>query len=35
MPKDQSDDIKTFLIRLRGDDKTKTKAIAKSKFFIK
>ena len=34
-PKDLTDDIKTFLIHLRGDEKTKSKSIAKSKFYFK
>ncbi len=32
MPKDLANDIKTFLLYLRGDEKTKVKPIAKSKF---
>ena len=32
MPKDLSNNIKTFLLYLRGDDKSDIKPIAKSKF---
>ena len=32
MPKDYTNDMKTFLTHLRGDEKAKIKAIAKSKY---
>jgi Ribosomal L38e protein family len=34
MPKDYTNDMKTFLKHLRGEEKAKIKAIAQSKYFL-